>query len=237
MRSLPIVCYHGSPGLPDDFKLLEKFLPELQLVKLTRKGYGNGDVNFSGDSVILGYSWGVIDAILSADEKPKSVKGIILVSPYAFPQPKVGWIKKAILNTPFVSDLILAAAGGKVISKMLVDTSYPLPVPKEYQNAAKQLVRPKIVRTALAEKSLDRNNFELCLKRVGNLHIPVAIIWGAEDRVGRPSEQIDPLRAHISFNLEKELLRAGHAIVWTHPQDLAVFVRTFIDRINRGTQT
>lgn len=234
MNTLPIVCYHGSPGSPEDFLLLEKHLPRVHLVKIVRTGYGGADIGFSGDAVVLGYSWGAVDALFSADEHIDKIKGIILVSPYIFSQQKVGLLKRVILGIPIARNLVTATAGKKAISKMLDDTSYPRPVPKEYQRAAEGLVNPHILRKALVERDLDRIRFESCLKRINSRHIPIAVIWGQEDRVGKPSEQVDSLRNYLYFDLEKKLLKAGHAIIWTHPKDVAKFVKVFIRDLTRG---
>lgn len=231
MKSLPIICYHGSPGLPDEFMLLEKHLPGQRIVKIIRAGYGTNDKKpIQEDTILLGYSWGAVDALRDAT-KYAGIKGLILVSPYFFPNRKLSPVKKTLLLVPVVSDLILAISGNKIISKMLVETSAPDPVPSAYKEMAKQLVAPKLLRKAALEKDISKEKLQAAIEALGNSNLPVAVIWGSEDRIGKEAEQIDPLRKYISFSFEKRLEAAGHAIVWTHPSELAKFVDSFQNSI------
>lgn len=237
MRSLSIICYHGSPGLPDDFLLLEKYLPGQHMIKVTRIGYGASNMAVfempKTSTVFLGYSWGAVDALRDAAKHIERAEGVILVSPYLFPRHRLSLAKKILLRTPIVSDLVLAVSGKRIIRQMLEETSNPNPVPSTYRRAAKQLSDPKVLRQAALEKDVSGRGLTASVVKLGAGNVPIAVIWGAKDRISKEAEQIDPIRRLISFKLEKQLPTAGHAIVWTHSKDLARFVASFLKQIGK----
>lgn len=230
MKYPSVICYHGSPGLPSEFMLFEKHSPRQRIIKIIRAGYGVRDKLVDEDTILLGYSWGAVDAIQDATTYA-NVKGLILVSPYLFPERKLGPIKRKLLLAPLASDIFLAILGKKIIGKVLIETSAPDQVPSAYKEIAKQLATPKLLRKAALEKDISKQKLHAAIEALGSSNVPVAVIWGSQDRISKVAEHINYMRRYVNFSLKKRLETAGHAIVWTHPRELAIFVESFQNRI------
>jgi len=230
---LPIICFHGSPGLPEEFTELAKFFPENQIITFSRKGYPNSndfqDTPAPKNFIALGYSWGNIPAIQYIMKNKSQAKGLIMVAPYLYS--KNNLLKTRLLTLPILSNILFFFFGKRIITGLLKKTSYPLPVPPSYQKLIKKLSEPILIKTAILEKEKNSINNTM-LKALGNATIPVGIIWGSDDLTSTKSKQITPLYQFIKPVLEEQLQNAGHAIIFTHPKHLAKFITNFMIKIN-----
>src|SRR4051812_27332754 len=102
---MKVICYHGSPGSADDFGLFRAAFTDLPVECISRKGYpGHQPVDTAG-AVLMGYSWGCVDAIRAAMDGPRPA-AVLLISPYLFAK-KVSPLKSALLSTPGVGTALL----------------------------------------------------------------------------------------------------------------------------------
>ena len=217
-------CFHGSPGFPEDFDLLRSELNKLDGPKLfatARKGYPKNKLKarsvLSASSRFgLAYSWGSYDCLMDAAQG--RFDGVILVSPYLFPKSLPSSLKKNLLKTPLLGNIILGRVGAGIISGLLHETSAPAPIPVPYKNLGSKLADPQILKVAALEKrAAPIEVFQSLSKRA----FPIALIYGKQDRVSTEAEQILPLRSALKPQFEKQINEAGHALLWTHPKELA----------------
>jgi pimeloyl-ACP methyl ester carboxylesterase len=233
-----IVCYHGSPGLPDEFIPMEKYLAR-PTVRLTRIGYpklsDSAVTELPGGRLLLvAYSFGALQALRDAVRESRRVSGVLLVSPYLYPRKKLGLAQRVLIQLPGLGDRILRKAGQKIVDDLLENTSHPSAVPGAYWTLAEKLAQPAVLRRAALEKTEAGPTAEECLRALNGLGIPLGLVIGTDDRTGPEAEQIAPLKQVARFELERRLERVGHAIPWTHPAELARIVAEFAERATAG---
>lgn len=84
-----LVCFHGSPGVPDEFEGLAESLPGMNVRAVVRHGYPAfrqypRQADLDEPCVVVGYSFGCVAALKAAAFRPKNVRAAILIAPYLF---------------------------------------------------------------------------------------------------------------------------------------------------------
>ena len=242
MNKIPIICFHGSPGVPEEFNKLNKLLPNYQFIKFVREGYPKNEYifkadNFSEDTnlnkevIIVGYSWGNVPALQFASKNLAFIKGLVIISPYIFPYRNSSSPLRKLLTLPLIGTFLFGMFGKKVIEKMMKNTSYPESIPSDYKRLANKLSKSNVLETSIKEKAENIKIKEI-LKKIGESHIPVALIWGDSDSTGSENEQITPIKNTIKPFLEARLENAGHALVFTRVEELSEYLEKFLKKIN-----
>lgn len=244
MNGFSVYCYHGSPGVPEEFNQMRENLiqlnSDLKVKQLVRTGYPSIDldseasalVKFDPASVLVGYSFGAYDCLKDSlrvlREDPKKIKGIVLVSPYLYPEKKIGSFQKWIVKNPLFGDLILNRKGPKAIRNMLYESSFPRATPISYIQVERKLSHPRVLRAGILEKAeWSTSTLHSLLEEIQSFGVPVGLIWGKQDQTSSEERQIAPLREKLDILKETQIPNAGHAIPWTHPKDLAIFLNQF----------
>lgn len=214
-----IVAHHGSPGLAKDFDHLKSHLPfDLKALERDNKNEPLG----LGEHYVLGYSYGSRVAIASASKNLKEVKGIILVAPFLLKNTSP--LMKTLMRVPLLSHALIGLSAKKAITEMVVKGSLPMtPPPGEYVKDAKSYGQIDILRQAVCEK--DGNLEELLndLKKLKNL--PIIVIRGDSDT----SADIKDIMNQAGLTYEDVVIeKAGHALLWSHPNILATHIEDFI---------
>ncbi len=222
-----LICYHGSPGLPEEFKELGHHLKDsFKVLAPFRRGYSHSNESFHIEHGIrVGYSWGSVDCISDSLKNP--TQGIILISPYLFQKKQPSLIQKAALSAPGLGNWILRKSGHRIIDQFLKKSCDPTPVPEAYRKISNQLMEPQILKTAALEKTVSKNQIIHFLQLVKKNKIPLALIYGDQDKTSLPSEQIDPIKKILSPTFEERVQDGGHALPWTHPHALAKAIMKF----------
>lgn len=231
MKNLTVTCFHGSPGLPEDFMALEKALPENRWVRAARPGYPlSQGVVLKERSVVVGYSWGCVAALREAAQNPELVAGVVLLAPYLWPTSKAGLAKKALIQAPFVGRVLLKKAAPNVIKELLHKSCAPAAVPKEYEALSAKLADPQILLRAVLEKEEKGMSPEDALKRLQAADIPVYVLWGDKDHTTQEETQIDPIKKIVDAEVIK-FTGAGHALQWTHTKELSDSLKKIFNEI------
>lgn len=235
-KNVLMTCYHGSPGTPQEFSLLERQLPSVRLEAVNRKGYPGASIERrqSGSSnFILGYSWGAVEAIAAAADNDKA-EGLILVSSYILPSKRPGIVAKSLLKVPVFSDMLLALWARKGVDRLLLDTSYPRPVPEDYRQLKPELKRPSRLRRAVLEKQEPLEAVAANLRAIRNKGIPVHLLYGSDDAVSDEPKQIRVIRQSVEPASVHALPGSGHALIWTNPEETAGFIQSSIRHSRRN---
>ena len=244
MNKIPIICFHGSPGEPEEFDKLNKLLPNYQFIKFAREGYPKNEYIFKTDNfsenttlnreaIVVGYSWGNVPALQFTVKNLAFIKGLVIISPYLFPNRSSSNPFRKLLALPLIGTFFFRILRKKIIEKMMMNTSYPQIAPSDYKRLVNKLSRSKVLQMSIKEKAEDIKIKEI-LKRIGDSQIPIALIWGDSDLTGRESEQITPIKNIIKPFLEVRLENAGHALIFTRAEDLAEYLEKFIKKIEKG---
>ncbi len=223
--------------------MLERYLPDERMVRVVRTGYPTEDYSESKNtrrqgpltenSILLGYSWGVVSCLREGAQYVDRVQAMILVSPFLFPSRPIELIKQILLRTPVIGEAFLKRAGREIIDQMLEKTSSPQSVPVAYREVAEKLSDPRVLRQAVLEKEAKGEPVHEAFAILAGAKIPVAVIWGAEDNTCKASEQIKSIRRCIPVIREECLENAGHATLWTHPKELAEAIQRFLEQVTR----
>lgn len=244
MNKIPIICFHGSPGLPEEFDKLSKLLPAYSFIKFVRKSYPKNEYIFKADNfseesalnkeaIVMGYSWGNVSALQFTIKNLAFIKGLIIISPYIFPSRNSSSPFRKLLTLPLISSLFFSIFGRKIIKRMLINTSYPDLVPSEYKRLTNKLSEFKVLETSIKEK-MENTKIKEILKKISESQIPVALIWGDNDLTGKESEQIMPIKSIMKPLLEARLENAGHALIFTRVEELSAYLEKFIKTLGKG---
>lgn len=238
-HDLPLLCYHGSPGTPADFALLERELAPRRLLCPVRRGYPVDDADgpepllqgaFTGEAIFCGYSFGGLPCLRDAAAREAGVAAAILISPYLFPR-KTGLMKRALVGAPGLGKALLRKKGPQIVEELLQKSSHPREVPAAYRELAPRLARPERLARSVQEREEPGLDVREALRRIAAKKIPLALLWGAEDQTSSEAEQVAPVRALVPGLFERRLDTAGHALPWTHPAELADAIGEFLGAI------
>ncbi len=242
--SLPFLCYHGSPGSPDDFGQLAKALPERRLVRLVRRGYpldGYGGVDTPSEqsveqvpAIYVGYSWGARCCLHAAAQSPDLAKGLVLIAPFLRASNPLGAIKRTLIGLGALGRILVSTAAKDAAQELLSKTCRPVDVPQEYRAMQSWYQRPDVLQRALLEKE-EASPLEPSLAILGNAKIPTLIVWTKTDACGCAEQHVEPLRKVLRVTQDIEIEGAGHAIPWTHAVALAEHIRSFVNTHVEGT--
>ncbi len=214
-----IYAHHGSPGLRDDFNHLKDHLPkDFEVRALGRKeSRPNNEEHY-----VLGYSYGARVAISDVSRSKVNVKGLILIAPFLLK--KTSGPIKALMKIPGISDALLGLSAKKAITEMVVKGSLPMtPPPGEYVRDAKKYGNLKLLKEAVCEKN---DNLDLLIHELSQLKdIPILVIRGDCDESAQVSELLE--KAGVKYT-DAVVNKAGHALLWTHPNYLAQHIESFI---------
>ena len=235
-----IVTFHGSPGVPADFLAIKEEIKkqqdnlgqELSWTNVDRKDWPNdlaelkkcfNELNLGmakNDQVVpIGYSYGAVIALAYAALTP-AVKKIVLISPYLYPSKMPSKVMQQVLEMPILGHLILSALAPKAIAKMLVQTAAPAPVPVCYLQQKAHYQRPKRLKKALLEKNISSDAIAGLLKELQKRGVVIEVILGDQDQTSSYAQQISPLKQVLPIK-ESLITKAGHAIIMTHPRQVA----------------
>jgi acyl-CoA synthetase (AMP-forming)/AMP-acid ligase II len=170
----------------------------------------------------LGYSFGCVSAIIAGNKNPKT-KQIILIAPYIYPNKKVGAVLKTLLKTSFFKNSLLPKIAAKKISQMLIDSSYPINPTAQYLEDGKAYLDPEKLAQSLLEKDIDKSQLDSALSELASKNIPILIIMGDEDQVSKTQDQLEVFKKFKNCRIET-IKQAGHALLWTHTQNLAQII-------------
>lgn len=214
-----IYAHHGSPGLKEDFNHLIDHLPNaLELRAVGRKESRNKEI----PHYVLGYSYGCRVAIKDVAKNSTNVNGLILVAPFLLK--KTSGAIKTVMKLPGISDALIGLSAKKAITEMVTKGSLPMtPPPGEYVNDAKKYGKLSLLKEAVCEKNDNLSDLKSDLKSIS--HIPVLLIRGDCDESADVAQYLKEAGIHFE---EQVVPNAGHALLWTHPNYLAMYMESFL---------
>lgn len=200
-----IVVHHGSPGTSEDFNFLKSKFNDVHCLKRGETVQGD---------IYIGYSFGSYFAIRDFVEN-KNAEKLILLVPYLFAEP-LGTLKKCLISNSITSTLLISKMADGIIEDLLKKSSSPKEISSEYRNDAKKYKNVSVLRQAALEKEIPKNEIvSLCEKLKGR---EVHILWADSDQ-SLTNEHTSEIKALVHAT-ETTFKNAGHAIAWTHREEL-----------------
>jgi acyl-CoA synthetase (AMP-forming)/AMP-acid ligase II len=217
---MKIITFHGSPGGPEDFSLIEE---ELKLTLHHTNRYEDGSFRVGEEGqVLIGYSWGCRELLKYYKENKNNVDKIILISPFIF-NANVSSLKNTLISLPVIGAKLLKTIGPAAIDKFIHESSMPQSAPKNYIAQKEYLSSVKVLKNSTLEKD------KIEVSDISSIEVPTLVLFGKEDKTSPKEEQIDPLN-QIFKNITIEIFEdAGHALTMTHPKKASELIKTFIN--------
>jgi pimeloyl-ACP methyl ester carboxylesterase len=256
-----VVLIHGTGVTAEDYVasgLMEKLSRRYRVVAFDRPGYGYSERPGRGWSaaaqaellqkactelgiervIVAGHSWGTLVALEMGLNFPQRVQGIILLSGYYFPTPRVDSL---LLGTPAIPILgtvmrhTISPLAGRIVTPPMIRRMFsPDPVPPTFLDRVPLLImlRPTQLRASAEDAARMVPTAAALSKRYGELHkVPVAIIAGSDDGIVKPdgqSSRLIEMLPHCNF---ETIPRAGHMVHYSHTDE----VLKAVNEISRQT--
>lgn len=258
-----VLLLHGLAGFHEDFTyagLVDDLARDFDVIALDRPGYGYStrpspdlcDVRRQADwipklldaldveeAIVLGHSLGGGLALATALDHPDRVRGLVLVSPYAYPRsdpegllhhlPRLPRLRAGILAT-------LATPVARLIEPRLIHASFePAEIPAPYHRLwLDRTLDPDHLDTTIEEvRRIDPALGQLA-PRYPTLEVPTQILVGLEDASVDPDANARRLAGELPAAELRTLEDAGHMLPVTEPGAVAAAVRTVDERANDG---
>jgi len=227
MMTPHFITFHGSPGTPYDFEPLKRAIIQAKwdgFIRYTEKppALKKSKTQFR---VALGFSYGCTEALHFAAEN-ENVDAVVLISPYLHPG-KQSSLKKLIVVTPLLGEMILNSKKEEVIDDFVKKSSSPVDPPSYYLEYAEHLKNPKLLKAAVWEKREQDEKLKKSLEILKARGIPLHTIFGNQDETSQYDAQVLPLLSKYHCSIDR-LDQAGHALPYTHVAQTARAIGAFL---------
>ena len=145
-----------------------------------------------GPAVVVGHSWGTLVALALAERHPAGVAGLVLLSGYYFPVPRLDALLVAPVAIPVLGDILrytISPVFGWINMPLMKRAMFaPAPMTdrfkREYSTAL--ALRPSQLRATASDGALMMSDAAGLSARYDALRMPVAIVHGNGDKVVSP---------------------------------------------------
>ncbi len=237
----PVVLLHGNAVTGDDYNpsgVAERLVGAFRVIIFDRPGFGHSDrprgrgwtaaeqadvIHAAlsrlgvGPAVVVGHSWGTLVALALAERHPAGVAGLVLVSGYYFPVPRVDALLVAPAAVPVLGDVLRHTVSPLFgwLTMPLMKRAMFAPAPmterfrREYSTAL--ALRPSQLRATASDGALMMSDAKGLSARYGELSMPVAIVAGSGDKVVGP-DHAERLREAVPNGTLRTVEGAGHMV-------------------------
>jgi len=236
-----LVLLHGNMVMADDFRcsgLLERLAQTYRVIAFDRPGFGYSnrprDVSWTpdaqaqllhhalrklgaGEYLVLGHSWGTLVALAMAMQQPERVQGLLLLSGYYYPGPRLDVPVAAMPAIPLLGDLMRYTVSpllGRLVWPLTAKAMFsPDTVPESFRSESPwMLLRPSQVRAMASEAALMIPGAAVLEGRYGELRMPATIMAGEDDRVIDPHSHSERLQKTLPDSELTLLPDMGHML-------------------------
>lgn len=236
-----LVLLHGNIVMADDFRrggLIERLASSWRVIAFDRPGFGYSerprDVSWTpdaqatllhqalrqlgaGEYVVAGHSWGTLVALAMALQEPERVRGLLLLSGYYYPGPRLDVPLAAMPAVPVLGDVMrytVSPLMGRLAWPLTAKGMFsPSAVPESFRKEPPwMLLRPKQVRATASEAALMIPGAAALEGRYGQLRMPVTIMAGEGDKVMDPHSHSERLHHSLPDSELQLLPEMGHML-------------------------
>ena len=255
-----LVMVHGLMGQLRNFShsLAERLTADYRVILVDRPGWGHSAVQGARPGItsqaavlagliealaldrplIVGHSLGGAVALALGLDRPDLIRGLALIAPLSqpvnrAPKPFVGLLAPAPLR--FAAAWLLAVPAGAVSRAATARAVFaPDPVPDDFatRGGGALALRPKSYMAGSFEILNVRAEMTKLRKRYGEMRIPVAILFGREDRLLDPQLNGEQTAREIP-DATLTLVEGGHMLPVTHADLTASWLRGLIDAVSQ----
>ncbi|TJX62528.1 MAG: alpha/beta hydrolase [Mesorhizobium sp.] len=250
---MPLLLLHGNGASVEDFTtsgIFGQAAEKYRVVAFDRPGFGRStrpsgkawSASAQADLIhaaagklgirhymVLGHSWGAAVALELARRHPRSVTGLVVVSGYYYPQPRLGLFLSALPALP-----LAGLAWRHTLLPLLVRLAWPWAmakifnpgrVPAEFAGITKELAsRPAQLLSISAESALMLAAALLPRLDYRDIVTPTGIVAGAGDKLFDAKRQASRLHAELRGSLLQIVPHAGHMAHHTASQAVLAMI-------------
>jgi len=236
---LPLFLMHGNGSVAEDFSIsgiIAQASTKHRVIAFDRPGFGGSSRPASKRwsareqadlfheaagrlgirrYLVLGHSWGAWVALEMARRHPGSVAGLILVSGYYYPAPRLALALAALPTLPVLGTVFrhtfLPIAVRLGWASAMRAIFRPGPISDVFSARTREVAsRPSQLRSVCAESVLMLGSALLTKPSFGDIDVPTGIVAGAEDRLFDARANAERLHAEIVGSLIHIIPRSGH---------------------------
>lgn len=260
----PVLLIHGNGVTADDWRisgLYESLSQRFQVLAPDRAGFGyssrrGGKLSPAAQAdlfaallrrrthepaIIVGHSIGVQTALCLALDHPELVRGLVLISGYAFPTTRLDSVMAQIQTLPLLGPVwrnTLAQPIGRLLLGLVAARLFgPRPAPHDYAKGPLSMgLRPAQYRAATNDGADMPANASSLAPRLGSIRAPTIVLAGEADLVVDPNRQSRRIAAAIPGARYIPVRNAGHMAHHAAPalvEDSIAFLSRHTPRFQR----
>jgi pimeloyl-ACP methyl ester carboxylesterase len=253
-----IVLLHGNGVASDDFVvsgLMERLARSARVIAFDRPGFGHSTrprrtvwtpaaqaallraalLRLDASSpTIVGHSWGTLVAAEMALSDLHGTGGLVLMSGYYHPHPRVDTVLLGAPAAPVIGDVLrytVSPPVGALITPLILKQIFaPAPVSPRFRGEypISMSLRPSQLRASAAESALLIPAAARLASRLSKLDIPLLLIAGANDHLLSTSHQTAALARELPRAHFVELEGVGHMVHHSRPDEVASAIQGFM---------
>ncbi|KAA3452300.1 alpha/beta hydrolase [Mesorhizobium sp. SARCC-RB16n] len=260
---MPLILLHGNGSMAQDFKssgIFDQLAKTHHVLAFDRPGFGRSSRSrgrrwSAGEQadlihaaagrlgiekyLVLGHSWGAWIGLELARRHSPSIAGIVLVSGYYYPPPRLDLALASLPALPVVGTafrhtllpLLVRFAWPWAMQKIF----HPAAVAADFAAVAKDIAsRPSQLRAVCSESASMLAAALLTKASYGHIAVPTGILAGSEDQLFDAEGEARRLHAEVDGSLLEVVPGAGHMVHQTAPQAVVAMVHTIAGRHSLG---
>ena len=237
----PLLLIHGNGTMIQDFTssgVVDRLADRYRVIVVDRPGYGYSSrprglwtprahatlfekaLRRLGveQVVVLGHSWGTMVAVALALQAPGLVRSLVLASGYYYPTLRADTFLLAPPAIPVLGDVMrytIAPLVAKAVRPAMIRRVFePAPVPDRFEREFPKslMVRPLQLRAAAEDAALMPPSVIELQKHYRDLHLPIVIIAGADDKIADLGRQSGRLHQELPGSEFVVLPGLGHMV-------------------------
>jgi pimeloyl-ACP methyl ester carboxylesterase len=253
-RGTPVVLLHGNGSMIGDFVssgITERAASSHRVIAFDRPGFGFSE-RPRGRSwgpveqaklflrafsqlgierpIVVGHSWGTLVALALALEDPEKVAGLVLLSGYYYPVPRLLEHTFAASGFPLVNDVLRHAAlllGGHMMASSAVRRVFaPCNVPELFKRhySIPHALRPSQIRAVTEEAEMLADAARTFGELYKELSVPVRLIAGSDDRIVETDKHSARLHRELATSTFRNVPGIGHMVHHAAPEEVVAAI-------------
>lgn len=256
-----VVMIHGNGVTSQDFALsglLDRLAQSCRVIAFDRPGFGysqrprlrswtakhQAQVILDAmtrlgvdEAVLVAHSWGTLVALQAALAEPARVRGLVLMSGYYWPTPRLDVPLLSGPAVPGLGDMMrytVSPALGLAMTPLLMKQIFsPAPVAPHFKAGFETSIslRPSQLRATAADTAMMPLEAAKIAGRYDEVRAPVLVMSGDGDRIVSFKHQSRRLARELLTGQIQVFRGAGHMIHHIAPAEVAQGIQTFIQEI------
>jgi pimeloyl-ACP methyl ester carboxylesterase len=189
------------------------------------------------DVVLVGHSWGTLVSLQAALQRPRRVRGLVLMSGYYWPTARLDIPIFSGPAIPGVGDVLRFTIGpplGWLMTPTVFKTIFaPAQIPPRFKREfpTSMILRPSQLRASAADTAMLPHEAAKIAERLGEITAPVLVMAGDEDKVISFERESKRLARELPGARLRVIEGGGHMIHHIAPDVVAGAIESFLGQL------